>query len=170
MRCEAIFKNYQVTGRDKISICFEVDRENLKELDNIKDDLLILDVDKFRKKKSKDANAYFWKLADLIAKKIKSDKWSIYIWLLSKYGVFVDVAVIPEAVEDMRAKLKKDFRYIEIIDEGEMSTVRCYYGIHTYNTKEMSDLITGTISEAKEIGVETLTPRELEQMMNSWKG
>jgi hypothetical protein len=34
-------------------------------------------------------------------------------------------------------------------------------GSHTYNTKEMSILIDGTVQEAKALGIETLTPDEL---------
>ena len=37
-------------------------------------------------------------------------------------------------------------------------------GSHTYNTQEMSVLIDGTISEAKELGIETATPDELARM------
>jgi 16S rRNA U1498 N3-methylase RsmE len=41
-------------------------------------------------------------------------------------------------------------------------------GSHTYNTAEMSRLIDATVEEAKELGVETLTPDQLERMKASW--
>ena len=33
----------------------------------------------------------------------------------------------------------------------------------------MSVLIDGTVQEAKDMGIETLTPRELEKMKEAWK-
>ena len=37
------------------------------------------------------------------------------------------------------------------------------------NTQEMSRLIDGTVSQAKELGIETATPEELERMKNEWR-
>ena len=39
---------------------------------------------------------------------------------------------------------------------------------HLMNTKEMSDLIDGTVSEAKELGIDTRTPDEIERMKQLW--
>ena len=41
-------------------------------------------------------------------------------------------------------------------------------GSHTYDSREMSELIKGTIQEAEDLGIETLTPRELEQILGKW--
>jgi hypothetical protein len=38
-----------------------------------------------------------------------------------------------------------------------------------YDTKEMSVLIDGIVSEAKELGIETLTPDELERIKSAWQ-
>jgi hypothetical protein len=42
-------------------------------------------------------------------------------------------------------------------------------GSHTYDSREMSRLIDGTVSEAKELGIETLSPAELERMKQQWR-
>ena len=42
-------------------------------------------------------------------------------------------------------------------------------GSHTYNTAEMSSLIDGTVQDAKEQGIETATPDELERMKQQWR-
>ena len=42
-------------------------------------------------------------------------------------------------------------------------------GSHTYNTEEMSILIDGTVQDAKEQGIETATPDELERMKQQWR-
>ena len=46
--------------------------------------------------------------------------------------------------------------------------LQCYFGSSTYNTKEMSVLIDGIVYEAKELGIETLPPDELERMKVEW--
>ena len=40
---------------------------------------------------------------------------------------------------------------------------------HEYDTKEMAALIDGTIEDAKELGIETITPAELERMKAAWQ-
>ena len=42
-------------------------------------------------------------------------------------------------------------------------------GSSTYDTKEMSELINGLVSECKEQGIETLTPDELARMMKDYE-
>lgn len=41
-------------------------------------------------------------------------------------------------------------------------------GSHTYDTKEMSELIKGTVQEAKALGIETATPQEIKEMEERW--
>ena len=41
-------------------------------------------------------------------------------------------------------------------------------GSSEYDTKEMSHLIDGLVSECKEMGIETLPPEELERMMAAY--
>lgn len=168
----------EVSGRfDAVSLTMEgglkvtfliADKEKaLREIEAIKDaQELIITAKPHKAKRSLDANAYFWVLCDRIAKRLSSDKWTIYLLQLSKYGVFADLQIKTQALEI----LKEKFRYIEVLQEGEEScTVRCYFGSSTYNTHEMSDLINGTITEAEGLGIETITPAEKEHMLSLWK-
>lgn len=149
---------------------FEVNepQKALEEAEEIRTvEKLTIDAVRYKEKRSLDANAYFWVLADKIAKKLKSDKWTIYLLQLSKHGVFVDMQVKREAVSTLRGK----FRYSEILDEyPEFSTVRCYFGSSSYDSQEMSDLIAGTVEDAKELGIETMTPDEIKALVAAWKG
>lgn len=144
------------------------------------DNRLVFDVDLFRAKRSLNANAYFWQLCDKMAKKLGADKDIIYLMMLSRYGVFQDVEVVSEAVET----LQQMFRYCEEVysykaereaQDGEteaktIKCIRCYIGSSHYDTKEMSDLINGTVNDAQELGIDTWTPEEIEQAINLWKG
>lgn len=52
--------------------------------------------------------------------------------------------------------------------EEKATFYRIYRGSHTYDTKEMSVLIDGTVADAKELGVETATPAEIAEMKERW--
>ena len=43
-------------------------------------------------------------------------------------------------------------------------------GSHTFNTEEMAHLIDGVISEAQELGIDTLTETEKAKMLAAWNG
>ena len=54
--------------------------------------------------------------------------------------------------------------------DGKMyRTYTVLAGSSTYDTKEMSELINGLVSECKEQGIETLTPDELARMMKDYE-
>ena len=46
--------------------------------------------------------------------------------------------------------------------------LQVYYGSSTFDTKEMSVLLDGVVSECEAIGISTLTPNEIERMKQEW--
>lgn len=52
--------------------------------------------------------------------------------------------------------------------DGKLTVYKIYRGSHTYDTKEMSVLIDGTVADAKELGIDTITPAELQEMKERW--
>ena len=163
------FATAQVNLDGQLTVTFLIyEKEKaLEEIEKIKDvEKLTIEAKRYKKKRSLTANDYFWQLADKMAKKLKSDKWTMYLLQLSKYGVFVDMRIIPQAVKE----LDKTFRYVELLHETEEYTyVRAYYGSSTYDTEEMSNLIDGTVEDAKVLGIETMTPDDLERLVAVWK-
>lgn len=124
---------------------------------------------KHRNKRSLDANAYCWVMLQKIAEVLHQDKWNIYLEMLGKYGVFTHIIVKPNVVD----KVKEEWRTVKELGEVNVNGVtgiqlQCYFGSSTYNTKEMSVLIDGIVYEAKELGIETLPPDELERMKIEW--
>lgn len=137
-------------------------------------DKLSIVIKKYRKKRSLDANAYLWVLLQKIADALSTpgnrvDKWDVYLDMLKEYGVFTHVVVKPEAVE----RMKREWRACRVLGKitvGRMTgiQIQCYYGSHTYDTKEMSRLIDGVVTECKELGIETLPPNEIKRMKEQW--
>ena len=82
-------------------------------------------------------------------------------------NIILDDAIDWRRIETLHLKPTTATR---MMDNGRL--YRVYYvmrGSHTYNTAEMSRLIDGTVSEAKALGIETLSPDELERMKQAWK-
>lgn len=129
----------------------------------------------YKEKRSLNANAYFHLLAEKIAGVQKVTHTEIHNQLIADYGfmdeeitnIILDDAIDWRRIETLHLKPTSATR---MMDNGRL--YRVYYvmrGSHTYNTAEMSRLIDGTVSEAKELGIETLSPNELERMKQAWK-
>lgn len=128
-----------------------------------------------REKRSLNANAYFHLLVEKIAGVHKVTHTEIHNQLIADYGfmdeeitnIILDDAIDWRRIETLHLKPTTATR---MMDNGRL--YRVYYvmrGSHTYNTAEMSRLIDGTVSEAKELGIETLSENELRRMVELWK-
>lgn len=143
--------------------------------DELKGNELNIELKRYREKRSLNANAYFHVLVDKIAAALRSTHTEIHNWLISEYGQ------IDEQINNIILDDKIEWRKIEtihlrpttatrVMDNGKL--YRVYWvmrGSHTYDTAEMSRLIDGTVEQAKDIGIETLTSDELERMKSAWQ-
>lgn len=142
----------------------------INEVNNIKEcEKLSIKAVKYRNRRSLDANAYLWVILQKMADKLHRDKWGLYLDMLGQYGVFTHIIVKPHMVE----KVKNEWRAVKELGEVSVNgttgiQLQCYFGSSTYDTKEMSVLIDGVVSEARELGIETLPPDELERMKAQW--
>ncbi len=124
---------------------------------------------KHREKRSLDANAYMWVLLQKMADVLHQDKDFLYIEMLGKYGVFTHIIVKPHMVDKVKAEWRNVRELGEVCVNGTTGIqLQCYFGSSTYDTKEMSVLIDGIVSECKELDIETLPPDELERMKAEW--
>lgn len=125
------------------------------------------DIVKRRKKRSNDANALCWKLCSDIADVLRTDKDSIYVDMLKNYGQSDVVAVSPEVNPEHYFKYYDFFgkRYVEG-EEKIFYTV--YRGSSGYDTREMSILIDGIISEAKALDIEVISEYEKSLLLDEW--
>lgn len=135
---------------------------------------LAVKLGKYRQKRSLDANAYHWVLCGKIADAIDSDADSVHYDLMVRYGTILRGDDGRAAIITVRADVepKKCGVYARRIGTGHMGGQEYHhYALikksRDYDSKEMSVLIRGTVLEAQEVGVETLTPAELEDMMEA---
>lgn len=154
------------------------EKPNFEELERLKvhcanGKVLDVDIKPFRKKRSVNANNYFWQLVEKIANILRTNKEELYIEMLKRYGQREKdmVSVVEEAVDIM---YRATDNHCYVVGSSELNGKTFVHltilrGSSTYNTQEMSILIDGTVGEAKELGIETLPPHELEKMKNAWK-
>lgn len=163
-----------VSGKTKLTI--EVnERQRLKVgYDELKDcEKLSIKIVKFREKRSLDANAYFWVLADKLAEKLNTTKEDIYRNIIKEIGgVSETVCIKNEAVETLCQKWACNGLGWQV-DTFPSKLPGCtnvilYYGSSTYDKAQMSRLIDNIVQDCKAVGIETKTPEELERLKDLW--
>lgn len=148
--------------------------EVIEQLKN--EDKLDIDIKKYRKKRSLDANAYCWVLCDKIAKELSKDgaittKEEIYRDAIKNIGTFESMIVEEKAFENFKRIWEKQglgFLIQEVTRKDKCVKVHCYYGSSTYDTKEMSLLIELLVEEAKQLNIEVKTEQEIESLLKTW--
>ena len=117
-----------------------------------------------REKRSLNANSYCWKLCTEIASAINSDKDSVYLLMLKRYGIS-DLVPISNQVP-----IDDYIKYYDVESKTDKYTwYKIYKGSSKYDTKEMSVLLNGIVSECKEMGIPTKEDLEIERMVKEWK-
>jgi hypothetical protein len=161
--------NKAISMNHQTFITFESDVNIVDMLGKYKGKKLLVEFKQYREKRSYDANAYLWVLLQKIAEVVKSDKWSVYLLMLKRYGQFTYIVVKPSAIEG----IKKQWRECEEIGEIDINGTKaiqmlCYYGSSTYDTLQMNKLIDGVVSECHDLEIETLPPDEIRQIKERW--
>ena len=147
------------------------EKSALAEFEKIQDcDKLTIEVKKYRKARSDDANRLFWACVGDIAEALEADKWEIYLKLLKRYGVYTYIVVRPEAVKATQEQWRES-EVIGNIDLGGQKGVQMlvYFGSHTYDTEQFSRLLDGTFSEMREIGLYPPTSGEVQRSLEAWE-
>lgn len=147
--------------------------DDLGNLEELRDKDLDITVKPYSEKRSLSANGYFHVLSGKIAEKLTISKARSKNILICKYGQ-------PEMVgnEPMVYKTNAPVEYMQELEtihtipvkyDGDVTFYKVYRGSHTYTSLEMSKLIEGTVADAKELGIEVMTPNEIARMVNLWK-
>ncbi len=154
------------TQKSKISLLLDT-----KELDIVEklknEDKLNVELKKYRKKRSLNSNNYAWELITQIANVIRSNKEEVYLLMLKRYGQSQMISVL----EDI--DVSKFLKYYEEAGESTLNGknfkhYKVYTGSSEMDTKQMSILIDGIVSEAKELGIETKPQEEIDSLLEQW--
>ena len=126
------------------------------------------EIKEYHEKRSLSANNYAWTLIGKIADELRKSKEDVYFQMLKDYGQSEFVSVLSDI------DVKGYFKYYEEYGTGhvqgrEFTHYKVYKGSSEYDSKEMAILIDGIIQEAKQLGIDTITPAERELMIQQMK-
>ena len=161
------------TFEKKFRVTFEVD--SIDELNGL-EGFLNITVKKLSKKRSLNANAYFHLLVGKIAEKLHISKARAKNELLGRYGQreFTDKGQLIISVRSDIDLMEREDLHCVIVGYGKVNdTDFTHWAVvkpsHTYDSMEMAALIDGTVEDAKELGIETMSPDDIERMKSLWK-
>lgn len=124
----------------------------------------VFEVIEHHEKRSLSANAYAWALINKIADALRKSKEEVYLQMLKDYGQSEFVSVLSSI------DVKGYFKYYEEYGKGhvegrEFTHYKVYKGSSEFDSREMAVLIDGIIQEARQLGIETITPAEKERLI-----
>lgn len=159
------------TRKPKISLLLDTNEISIvEELKN--ENKLNVELKKYKKKRSLDANAYMWVLVSKIQEKLNIPKEDIYRDAIKNIGVYEVIPVKDEAVERFIEAWKHNgLGWVCETTKSKLegfTNVIAYYGSSTYNTKEMSRLVDLIVQECKQLNIETMTPEQLSVLKEEW--
>ena len=150
--------------------------DNLNTLEALRSQNKTIDIKEHKERRSLDANAYMWvligKLQEVIIPPRSKEK--IYKDYIRDVGSYEIIPIKEEAVKRFReawesnglgwitetaGKCQRTPRYINVV---------AHYGSSSYDTKEMSKLISMIVEDCKEQGIETKTQAELDSLLEQW--
>lgn len=126
------------------------------------------EIKAIRGKRSLDANGYYWSLLNQFRVVLGLSATEAHNMMLDRYGeIYPDQYVLlPYDVDYLQCEVHLRPVPNKIVDKNG-KRYKGYWMVkpsHLYDTKEFSTLIDGLVSECKELGIETLTPDELERI------
>ena len=94
-----------ISNKPKVTLLLN-ERDSLNSLENLKEDKLSIEIKKWRKKRSLDANSYCWVLCDRIAKELSKEsivtKEQIYKDAISQVGTFEPMIIEEKAYDNFK--------------------------------------------------------------------
>lgn len=130
-------------------------------------------IKEFRKKRSLDANAYAWVLMNKLADKLNMGVRDLYRHYIPDIPENSQVVCVPtEAVEKLQSGWEHNgIGWCSDTLKSKLpgcTNVVLYYGSSTFDQKQMGVLLDLIIADCKQVGVEYLTPEELERLKGEW--
>ena len=163
---------FTLAGKQRLVV--ELEEDFRKTFADLKDRDVRIEVKRWRKKRSLDANAYAWVLIDKIAQAARVDKITVYRQAIKEIGgVSQIVCAHTEAVDKLREGWEAHgLGWQTDVMPSKIpgcTNVVLYYGSSTYDTKQMSALIDSLVQEAQALGIETLPPAEIARLNSQWE-
>ena len=124
-------------------------------------------IEKYREKRSLNANNYAWKLLTEIGNILRISKEEVYLEMLKRYGQSDIISVLAHI------PIQDYVKYCEeagetVLNGKVFKHYKVFKGSSEFDQREMSIFLAGVVSEAKEMGIPTETPNEIARLKAMW--
>lgn len=173
MKGRLIDLSFGMNRKQRITV--EVDADFRNEFDRLREHDISIEIKQYRKKRSKDANAYFHVLVNKIAETQGLGNDEVKKGLVIEYGALAkdDDGYTVGFKLPVSVNIDTIYPYAKIFDVREENgrTFNCflvYKQTRDLDSKEMARLIDGAVYVAKDLGIETDTPDQLAKYKEEW--
>ena len=162
------------TGKPKISFLIN-DKNKLHTIEELKGINLKIIAKKYIKKRSLNANNYFWKLLQELCELAEIETIEEYKRRVKELGIFRRFKIEKDNVNTFEKMWTAqgiawfcEIADTEYIGDIEFKIINAYYGSSSFNSKQMSRLINDLVQDCQAYGIETKTPAEIKSLLESW--
>lgn len=163
-----------------ILLCFDVEVNALEGQVLNKNENYALTINKYRPKRSKNANAYYQELSTKIAHEMGISATEYHNRTLAELGIMwrddegKRDYILHKDGDWWLKVLKGENHYMptEAVQDTKSGQFRWYVRLkpsRDFDTKEMSTLLDYVIQDAGSIGISVLTPQEIKEMKDAWE-
>lgn len=159
------------TGSATLHLTLDLPPENHDTVNRLLSGAYEVILQKRTKPRSLNANSYFWKLADELAKVLGITKDEVYTRAIKQVGVYEVMTVAIAGYGHFKKIWESNgtgWVVDRLCDDGVNATLHAYYGSSTYTSAQMARLIDWLVQEAEEQGIDTMTPRERSLLIEKW--
>lgn len=163
------------TNKPKISFLIN-DKSKLPTIEELKGIKLKIIAKKDIKKRSLNANNYFWKLLQELCELAEIDTIEEYKRRVKELGIFRRFKIEKDNINTFEKMWTSqgvawfcEIFDTEIIGNTEFKIINAYYGSSSFNSKQMSRLINDLVEDCKAYEIETKSQKEIDSLLRSWK-
>ena len=134
----------------------------------------VITIEKAKKRRSLDANAYAWVLLGKLAQKLRTTPTAAYRSIIADSAAYTIVPIREDAVASWKILWSDRGKGWIVEDMGPCRNtkgyrnLKCFHGSSAYTQPEMSRFIDLIIEECNELGIPTMTPAEIEKLKGEW--
>ena len=131
------------------------------------------EITKVKKRRSLDANAYAWVLIHKISDVLHRESTEVYRDHIREVGGASETVCVKDSAAETLVKIwqQRGLGWQAETFPSKLNgctNVILHYGSSAFDTRQMSQLIDNLVQDAKALGIETMTERELSLVKEGW--
>lgn len=123
----------------------------------------IYEIKEKKQKRTLTQNSYYWSLVNQLSSILRLNNDDCHFLMLQRYGQYEVISVLSEIDLHGYFKYYKEIGY-GTVQGKDFTHYKIYKGSSQMDSKEFAVLLDGVISECEEVGIPTLTPKEIAEL------